>query len=362
MKDRRQGKLAGEHLFAAQVMPGLEQIAWEEIQQRLTGASRESGAKELVLFRWRGNPLALLDLRTTEDVFAVVDLDELGSSYRDLRTYSASLRRRGAWDAAAHLHQCVQSHKVKRKTFRVVAQMRGRHNFRRVDAQHAVEGVVAAQFPHWKWVPDEAHLEVWVHLQPGFVLTSVRLSDRTMRHRQYKIAHLPASLRPTLAAALVFLSQPRPADRFCDPMCGVGTILIERAMAERYAGLWGGDRDAAALSTARVNIGMRHQPLSLHRWDAGQLPLADASLDRVVTNLPFGRQVGTPEANRRLYRRFFPEMVRVLQVGGRAILLTNQQGLVRQGLTAHSELREVREVPVKVLGRPARIHVLARKP
>lgn len=360
MGKRRKGAAQG-HLFAAQVIPGLEKVAWEEVQQRLAGASRLGDVKELLLFRWSGDPSTLLELRTTEDVFAVVDFSqEMGSVYRDLRAYAKKLCGRRAWDAAAELHRRVRPGKVRRTTFRVVAQMRGRHGFRRVDAQRAVEGVVAARFPRWKWVSDEAHLEVWLHLQSGLAVTSVRLSDRTMRHRRYKIAHLPASLRPTLAAAMVFLSQPRPSDRFCDPMCGVGTILIERAMVERYAGLWGGDRDAVAIVMAKTNIGPRHQPLALHRWDAGRLPLADASLDRLVTNPPFGKQMGSLEENRRLYQCFFREIPRVLREGGRAVLLTSQHDLVCQGLAAHAELRLVREVPVRILGQSARIYVFSR--
>ncbi len=61
-----------------------------------------------------------------------------------------------------------------------------------------------------------------------------------------------------------------------------------------------------------------------------------------------------------MYQRFFREMTRVLRQGGRAVLLTSQHDLVRQGLGAHPELRRLREMPVKVLGQPARIYVLAR--
>jgi tRNA (guanine6-N2)-methyltransferase len=363
VKGRRRRRDVGSHLFAAQVLPGLEQVAWEEIQKRLAGAVRVAEAQELVLFQWSGAPAALLELRTTEDVFAVVDYTgDLGPTHHDLRAYAQKLRTRRAWGLAVDLHRQARRHRVRRTTFRVVAQMRGRHSFRRVDAQRAVEGVVVTRFPNWKQVPDEAHLEVWLHLQPALALTSVRLSDRTMRHRQYKKSHLPASLRPTLAAAMVFLSQPRPDDHFCDPMCGAGTILIERAMAERYTGLWGGDRDAAAIAAARANIGPRHQPLSLHRWDAGRLPLSDASLDRIVSNPPFGKQMGSPEANRHLYCRFFQEMSRVLRAGGKAVLLTSQTDLIRQGLSVQPNLRQEREVSVRVLGQQAHIYVLAQRP
>ena len=300
---------------------------------------------------------------TTDDRGPVRGFDhagKLGPAYRDLRTYAQKLQGCREWNRVVNLHRQARQRKVRRTTFRVISQMRGRHGFRRVDAQSAVEGAVAARFPGWKWLSDEAHLEVWLHLQPNFIMTSVRLSDRTMRHRRYKIAHLPASLRPTLAAAMVFLSQPGADDRFCDPLCGAGTILIERALAGRYGGLWGGDRDLEAISMARANIGPRHQPLALHQWDASKLPLAEASLNRIVTNLPFGKQISTPRANQRLYRRFFHEASRLLRVGGKAVLLTSEQKLVYRELAGHPQLRKEREISVKVLGQPARIYVLAR--
>ncbi len=90
----------------------------------------------------------MLKLRTAEGVFAVVDFSrEMGATYRDVRAYATKLRRNRAWNTATQLCRQVRSSKVKRTTFRVVAQMQGRHGFRRVDAQRAVKEVVAARFP-----------------------------------------------------------------------------------------------------------------------------------------------------------------------------------------------------------------------
>jgi tRNA (guanine6-N2)-methyltransferase len=82
------------------------------------------------------------------------------------------------------------------------------------------------------------------------------------------VSHLPASLRPTVAAAMVLLSDPRPDDVFLDSMCGGGTLLIERAQFGRYGLLLGGDIEPRALEASRRNIGPRYRPIQIHHWDA----------------------------------------------------------------------------------------------
>ena len=44
---------------------------------------------------------------------------------------------------------------------------------------------------------------MWLTIDGQRAICGLRLSDATMRHRTYKMEHLPASLRPTIAAAMV---------------------------------------------------------------------------------------------------------------------------------------------------------------
>jgi len=88
-------------------------------------------------------------------------------------------------------------------------------------------------------------------------------------------------------------------------------VLIERAHLGRYAMLLGSDRDAAALAAARENVGARYKPVQLENWDAGALPLGDASVDKLVTNLPWGLRYGSHGENRKLYPLWFREFARV---------------------------------------------------
>jgi 23S rRNA G2445 N2-methylase RlmL len=162
---------------------------------------------------------------------------------------------------------------------------------------------------------------------------------------------------------MVRLSKPRPADRFCDPLCGAGTILAERALHGPFADLVGGDIDPGALQAAAANlmhvraVGRRQ---TLHLWDARALPFRSHSLDAVVSNLPFGVQIGSHADNVSLYTSFFRETARCLRPGGRAILLSGEKELVRDLLHTSTGLWRERELLVGLLGQPARIYVLHR--
>ena len=67
-------------------------------------------------------------------------------------------------------------------------------------------------------VDDDADVEFWLWVHGSEALIGLRVSDASMRHRVYKHEHLPASLRPTVAATMALLSQPTAEDRVLDPL------------------------------------------------------------------------------------------------------------------------------------------------
>ena len=159
-----------------------------------------------------------------------------------------------------------------------------------------------------------------------------------------------AALRPTIAAAMVMATRPADEDVFLDPMCGSGTILLERALAGRHGLLLGGDIDPAAVKAAQANFGPRHKPVRIAKMDARALPLEDASVDVVAANLPWGRQIA----------RSLKEMVRVLRPGGRVVLLTSEWRLLKTIIKEQSALKLTRTIPnIEVLGRRADMIVLS---
>jgi tRNA (guanine6-N2)-methyltransferase len=352
--------------YYAQTMPGVEQIAWLEVHQRFPHAALKEYlfAKErngILVFDYDGPPECLLDLRAVEDVFVLALSTEIAS-----RTRSALQAVMRAIETEPLFEQAVQLFRKQRglgprPTYRVVTRMEGQHPFRRVDVEQAVLlGLARRLGDAWRLVEEEADLEIWANLLGGRLLCGLRLSDRAMRHRAYQVAHLPASLRPSVAAAMVFLTRPEASDIFLDPMCGSGTLLAERMLAGEYQQVLGGDIVGRHVEIARQNLAALGGRWRVSRWDARRLPLAAASVDAVATNLPFGKQIGSRQEIEQLYPAVLAEIARVLKPAGRAVILSSQYELLKEAVRQERRLQIERGYSVAVLGEWGRIYLLKK--
>jgi 23S rRNA G2445 N2-methylase RlmL len=356
--------------YYAQTMPGVEEIAWLEIRQRLSNVSFREYlfAKEqngIVLFDYDGPPEKLLQLRSTEDVFLeAVSKQKVSRGREDLKQVNTLVHKSESFGRAANtlLRHRKFSHPP---TYRVVSRKYGQHQYRRKDFEMAVLRGIQARYPRWTPVADKAQVEVWANLLGSRLLIGFRLSDRTMRHRYKKRVELPASLRPSMAAAMVFLTKPEADDVFLDPMCGSGTILLERFYSGPSQLILGGDNVPDRVSAARQNMpkprkGRKKRTISIRQWDARQLPLEDASVDKVATNLPFGKQIGTRQELDSLYTAVLAELERVVRPNGLIVLLSSEFDLVKSCIRQRPHLRIVTGYSVATLGHWGRIHIVER--
>ncbi|MFV9506176.1 MAG: methyltransferase domain-containing protein [Oscillochloridaceae bacterium umkhey_bin13] len=354
-------------LYALQTIPGLGPLAWREAELNLPAGDGGGpklvahraipGRNDLVLLAQRGSPRPLLELRISEDAFVIAARAfRVAADERGLRQIYAAVRNSedialalGAWRRATSTRQ-------QGGTFRVIARTVGRQKYLRRDVGRAVADAIKDAWPgRWQMVDDNADLEVWATLVESELLCALRISDVSMRQRD-KVRHLPASLRPALAAAMVSLTEPTPSDVFLDPMAGAGTILIERAAAGPFAELHGGDLSGEALSAMQANLRGRGGRIQLSRWDARKLPLEDQSVDKVAVNLPFGKQVSDEAQLPALYQAVLRELVRVVRPGGRLVVLTGDPRILENARA--SAARALRSGPrhrVIVLGQPATI-------
>ena len=345
------------------VVPGLEDVAADEIASAMPGVELVGAWKHfdertsLLEYRTAGEPCRWLALGTVEDVFA------LAMRARSLHTDRSGLHELAAATVTSkHLDRAMRAFTECRggapRTFRVVARQSGTHAYRRVDAQRAVEGALRTRLARLRLVADEADAEFWLTLVGREALVGLRLSTHRMRGHAYPFDSLPASLKPTVARAMVRLSHPRAADVVLDPLCGAGTLLIERALAAEYSALYGGDRDPAAAAMARANARAAGVPIDVQEWDALALPLPESSVDIVLANPPFGKKVAINDDPYAFYSRLVAELRRVLRPGGRLVLITSQADAFRHSVAAlRSPLIVRRRIPVLVRGERATIFV-----
>jgi 23S rRNA G2445 N2-methylase RlmL len=349
----------------AMVLSGLEPVAGDEIARDLGGEVKRT-APELVVFRVPQIDASLLRLRTTEDVFLFGwGTDKLTYRAEDLERIRRWTAREADWDLLLRLHHQIRPKPKGRPTFRLVTQMTGTHGYRRVDAREALaKGLVGKLPASWRHAEENAAVEIWLTIHGATAVCGLRLSDRTMRHRNYKIEHLPASLRPTVAAAMVRLAEIKPNHVVLDPLCGAGTLLAEAWQGSRGQGagriqLWGGDIEAAAVRAAGANL-RRFNPSLLARWDATRLPLPEQCVDHVLSNPPFGKQLSRPEEVGPLYRRVVQELDRVLRPNGRSVLLVSDLRTLKEA-AASVGWKLLRSLRLRILGQRAMLTVW-RKP
>lgn len=204
-------------------------------------------------------------------------------------------------------------------------------------------------------VNDPVERDFEVHLDLNKLTLRARVAPRVDDTRfSWRVADVPASSHPTVAATLVYLSQPRANDVVWDPFMGAGLELIERAKHSAYTRLIGSDIDADALAAARANFESAGVSVEIHQSDAIKLRLPP--LNVIICNPPLGGRVHEEEGVKTLMWNFLPHAARLLKRGGRLVWTTRfpdyTDGIARQagfdiqrsflvdlgGLTAHMQV------------------------
>jgi tRNA (guanine6-N2)-methyltransferase len=101
-------------------------------------------------------------------------------------------------------------------------------------------------------------------------------------------------------------------------------------------------------------------PLLLARADAAALPLTDRTVDRIVSNLPFGKRIGSHHGNTTLYPAFLRNAERLLTPTGRIVLLTEDKTLLRDTVQRTHGLKVIRELLLRSGGATPTAYVIER--
>ncbi|KFP70467.1 THUMP domain-containing protein 3, partial [Acanthisitta chloris] len=258
--------------------------------------------------------------------------------------------------------------------FRVTCNRAGdKHSFTSNEAARDFGGAVQEHF-QWKADMTNFDVEVLLNIHNNEVVVGIALTEESLHRRN--ITHFgPTTLRSTLAYGMLRLCDLQPTDIIVDPMCGTGAIPIEGAAEWPGCFHIAGDNNPQAVKRAANNICslLRKNeskdsstamgvPLDIIQWDICNLPLRTGSVDVIVTDMPFGKRIGSKKKNWDLYPACLMEMGRICTPGtGRAVLLTQDKKCFAKALSRVGHVwRRAQTVWVNVGGLHAAVYLLRR--
>jgi tRNA (guanine6-N2)-methyltransferase len=354
--------------FYAHTLPGLEDIAWLEIRERLPAAAFADKlfAKDqhgIVSFTYDGPFEPLFLLRTVDDLFIqLLSQPKLSRGYRDLENITQWVGRGEAVGRAVNGYLRHRQFSGP-PTYQLICRKFGKHQYSTHRLAQAVADGLAKRYPTWSAVPEAAQVEIWANLLGSHLLVGIRLRDKQRKQSRLRPA-VENGLHPALAAAMILLTEPQPDELFVEPLCADYALLRERrSQVGTAAVLLGGDPDRKKLTLVQDGLYRRKRgqaPL-LAQWNEEAWPLPTAVVDKVATVLPARVGNGSKAALGRFYAAFAAELQRVLRPGGRAILYSEAYDLLRDSLRPYEGLELTTGYSLTAGKRWGRIYIVLRR-
>lgn len=151
--------------------------------------------------------------------------------------------------------------------------------------------------------------------------------------REWKKFHSPAGINPSLAYILCMIAEIDEEDVVMDPFCGAGTIAITACLYFNAYKVLSSDVSGKAVDFTQENIKkaeISKKKIFTFRSNVSQLKTAKASVDKVISNLPFGVRSGDHTKNEKYYHLLSNKMRLILAETGKLVLYTQEKELIRK--------------------------------
>lgn len=335
------------------VVPGMARLVSREVEQlpgvQVTDVGYDGRAELVLVDVDRGARDNLWSLRTIEDIF--VEIGRTTRSSGDKPHWIAGrIWRPERVERALSIWSADVRPLASGMTFRVIARVLQEKSFLRTELRNSLSQAISMDKSRWRF-GDPAQLEIWIsEYRPGKLVAGLRLSDAAMRQHDGRVVERQGALRASVAAMMVNLAG-EPGQALLDLCCGSGTILSE-ALAAGWSSVAGCDNDDSAVEASKQNV----PRATIAHGDARKLELPTASMDAVVSNLPFGRQYEVDGAMNVWLADVLGEIARVTRPGGRVVLLAPR--IPRDSIPGELAVR--RREQVRLLGTKTVLWVFER--
>ncbi|XP_021780465.2 THUMP domain-containing protein 2 isoform X2 [Papio anubis] len=161
--------------------------------------------------------------------------------------------------------------------------------------------------------------QIFIHLNDVYSVVGIPVFRVPLASRAYIKT---AGLRSTIAWAMASLADIKAGAFVLDPMCGLGTILLEAAKEWPDVYYVGADvSDSQLLGTwDNLKAAGLEDKIELLKVSVIELPLPSESVDIIISDIPFGKKFKLGKD----IKSILQEMERVLHVGGTIVLLLSE--------------------------------------
>ena len=297
--------------YMATCVPGMESVVEDEIREVLKGTNNITIMRGKVTFDC---PLASVDFngfKCIDNLYKLFRIFKIGGHKEDLTSI-------GPCVADIDFEMDIQAP----YSTIVSASRSGKHTYSRYDVENQIKNALVATGRYTVGNNANHALAIRTDVVGDSCSIYKQLTSSQMRFRGDFLS-APGGIRPPIAHCLVRLSSPKSGDVFYDPFCGAGTIPFERSYYKSKR-IYASDMNGDVVENARTNL---KQAAIVFTADATSTTMKDRSVNTIVTNMPWGKQIVVDDISR-LYRDFMRELKRILAADGKAIILTDQVSTV----------------------------------
>ncbi|RWS12248.1 THUMP domain-containing protein 3-like isoform X2 [Dinothrombium tinctorium] len=341
-------------LYEATVVTGLEKIAAEECEQKLNCTVNTKQGR--IVFESNRTVNDILTLRGVDNVYVVVrneTLQTLPVDKEECKTLFEQFLEKCEWrkplriwsnvfdfnyELDSILEKSTQStENVKKPVFRVTCNRTGdNHCFTSNEAAAILGGIINETY-HWPVSMKQFDLEIIFNIKDKELSVGIALTRQSLHYRNL-VSFGPTSLKATICHNMLRLAEIQTGDIVCDPMCGSGAILVESSISWSNCFNIASDIHPKAIENTLENTKRSAvSEVDIMSFDATKMPFSKESIDVFITDLPFGKRIGSKRDNRTLYPLVLKEMARCAKLNtGRVVLLTQDKKNLQMAIENHS--------------------------
>ena len=330
--------------YEATVTTGLESLARKEIREKIADCFDINHTNGRIIFRTKCGYDQISKLCSIDNIFTVIydeyhphlidmDLETLEQQIfmfviekcdwkTGINVWKEAIKFTGDIDAILD-----PDDKSAIPSFRASCNRSGEHKFTSQDTAHRFGGLINDRF-QWKVSLKQYDLEIVLNIKDNSLRISLCLTKQSLSKRHIVSFGL-TTLRGTIAYNLIQIANVQPGEIVCDPLCGSGVIPIECSKNWHENFTIAADLFETAIDKTRTNFNANglFKRADLSKWDSTQLPLRDNTIDVFVTDLPFGKRMGTKMDNKKLYPLLITEMIRCSRLESARIVILTQDKL-----------------------------------